>query len=63
MEENYLRLVKSLSIDRERRIVEDKGQHLVNLAARARRFADECESPLVQDLYEIHASLCNEKSS
>ena len=41
-----------------RRKVEDKGQHLIDQAARARRFADQCGSPLVRDLYEIHASLC-----
>lgn len=42
--------------------VRDRNAHLLDQADRARKLALESSSPLVAELYELHASLCEQEA-
>jgi hypothetical protein len=48
---------------KQRNRVSNKVLHLHNQAERARKLASECGSPLIAELLEMHAQLCETNSS
>jgi hypothetical protein len=61
--ENLNALIDVSTEVKQRRKVPNKGLHRRSQAERARKLASESGSPLVAELYELHARLCEKNAA